>query len=114
MLRRTRTVGFTGARDGPLTGDRESVRRSRSVRRQWSSGRIAPKVICLTRRPVSVLPGIRSGNGKTAIRGGYGIFFEHSNGNEANTEGMEGQTSPLLQTATQNNIAGYQNIGNRD
>jgi len=51
------------------------------------------------------------GNGKTAIRGGYGIFFEHSNGNEANTEGMEGQSSPLLQSSTQNNIVGYQNIG---
>ncbi len=23
------------------------------------------------------------GNGKWAIRGGYGIFFEHTNGNEA-------------------------------
>ena len=52
------------------------------------------------------------GNGKTAIRGGYGIFFEHANGNEANTEGMEGQTSPLLQTQSQNNIPGYLNIGN--
>ncbi len=52
------------------------------------------------------------GNGKTAIRGGYGIFFEHANGNEANTEGMEGQTSPLLQSQSQNNIPGYLNIGN--
>jgi hypothetical protein len=51
------------------------------------------------------------GNGKTAIRGGYGVFFEHANGNEANTEGMEGQTSPLLQTQTQNLIVGYPNIG---
>jgi hypothetical protein len=52
------------------------------------------------------------GNGKMAIRGGYGIFFEHANGNEADTEGMEGQTSPLLQTESQNNIPGYLNIGN--
>jgi len=51
------------------------------------------------------------GDGKTAIRGGYGIFFEHSNGNEANTEGMEGQSSPLLQSASQSNISGYLNIG---
>ena len=52
------------------------------------------------------------GNGKTAIRGGYGVFFEHANGNESNTEGMEGQSSPLLQSATQNNVIGYGNIGN--
>jgi hypothetical protein len=52
------------------------------------------------------------GDGKTAIRGGYGVFFEHANGNEANTEGIEGQTSPLLQSQTQNNIPGYLNIGN--
>ncbi len=51
------------------------------------------------------------GDGKTAVRGGYGVFFEHANGNEADTEGMEGQTSPLLQSATQNNIQGYNNIG---
>ncbi len=51
------------------------------------------------------------GNGKTAIRGGYGVFFEHANGNEANTEGMEGQSSPLLQSSSQINVIGYQNIG---
>ena len=51
------------------------------------------------------------GNGKTALRGGYGIFFEHANGNEANTEGMEGQTSPLLQTQSQNTVPGYLSIG---
>jgi hypothetical protein len=51
------------------------------------------------------------GDGKMAIRGGYGIFFEHANGNEANTEGMEGQSSPLLQSSTQINVQGYQNIG---
>jgi len=29
------------------------------------------------------------GDGKWAIRGGYGIFFEHTNGNESNTESLE-------------------------
>ena len=53
------------------------------------------------------------GNGKTAIRGGYGIFYEHANGNEANTEGLMegGQSSPLLQQQSQVNIPGYTNIG---
>jgi hypothetical protein len=51
------------------------------------------------------------GDGKTALRGGYGVFFEHANGNEADTEGMEGQTSPLIQTATVQNVVGYTNIG---
>jgi Carboxypeptidase regulatory-like domain len=51
------------------------------------------------------------GDGKMAIRGGYGIFFEHMNGNEADTESLEGQSSPLLQSQTQYNIVGYNNIG---
>jgi hypothetical protein len=46
-----------------------------------------------------------------AVRGGYGIFFEHTNGNEANTEGMEGQSSPLLKSPTQYNVSGYANLG---
>ncbi|HEV2489407.1 MAG TPA: carboxypeptidase regulatory-like domain-containing protein [Candidatus Acidoferrales bacterium] len=58
------------------------------------------------------------GDGKTALRGGYGIFFEHSNGNEANTESLE-STAPLVQTPTEFNIvgtggsgtSGYTNIG---
>ena len=36
---------------------------------------------------------------------------DSSNGNESNTEGMEGQTSPLLQTQTQSNIRGYDSVG---
>ena len=50
------------------------------------------------------------GNGKTALRGGYGIFFEHANGNEGNTESLE-NSPPLATTETQNNILGYANIG---
>ena len=35
------------------------------------------------------------GNGKTSIRAGYGIFYEHGSGNEANTGSLEG-SSPLV------------------
>jgi Carboxypeptidase regulatory-like domain len=49
------------------------------------------------------------GDGKMAIRGGYGIFFEHTNGNEANTESLE--NSPPLATVVQRlQIVGYPNI----
>jgi hypothetical protein len=44
------------------------------------------------------------GNGKTVIRGGYGVFFEYGNGNEANAESLEG-TPPRVLTASQPNIA---------
>jgi hypothetical protein len=50
------------------------------------------------------------GDGKLAIRGGYGIFYEHTNGNEGNTESLEG-SAPLVLTATQSNIIGYDSIG---
>jgi len=50
------------------------------------------------------------GDGKMAIRGGYGIFFEHTNGNEGNSESLEG-SAPLVLKATQSNIVGYTNVG---
>jgi hypothetical protein len=50
------------------------------------------------------------GDGKMAIRGGYGIFFEHTNGNEANTESLEG-SAPFSLNASQFNVDGYGNIG---
>ena len=37
------------------------------------------------------------GNGKLSVRGGYGIFFEHTNGNESNSEALEG-SAPVVQT----------------
>jgi len=49
------------------------------------------------------------GNGKWAIRAGYGIFFEHTNGNEANTESLE-QYNINTQTSSVVNIAGYNNL----
>jgi hypothetical protein len=50
------------------------------------------------------------GNGKTSIRGGYGIFYEHTNGNEGNSESLEG-TAPYVVTSTEYNVSGYTNIG---
>ena len=50
------------------------------------------------------------GNGKTSIRGAYGVFFEHTNGNEGNSESLEG-SPPLVLTPTQYNISGYGSIG---
>jgi hypothetical protein len=50
------------------------------------------------------------GNGKWAVRGGYGIFFEHGNGNEDNVESLEA-TPPLVLNTTQSNVIGYTNIG---
>ena len=50
------------------------------------------------------------GDGKMAIRGGYGVFFEHTNGNEGNTESLEG-SAPYSLNASQFNINGYGNIG---
>jgi hypothetical protein len=44
------------------------------------------------------------GDGKMAIRAGYGIFQEYTNGNEANAESLEG-TPPRVLTASQPNIA---------
>jgi hypothetical protein len=51
------------------------------------------------------------GDGKMSIRGGYGIFFEHTNGNEANAESLQQGASPLVLISQQSNISGYQNVG---
>ncbi len=50
------------------------------------------------------------GDGKTSIRGAYGVFYEHMNGNEANVESLEG-SPPLVLTPTIYNIVGYENVG---
>lgn len=50
------------------------------------------------------------GDGKMAVRGGYGIFFEHTNGMEGNAENLEG-TPPIVETPTQYNVSGYANVG---
>jgi len=51
------------------------------------------------------------GDGKTSIRGGYGIFFEHGTGNEANTGSLEA-SAPLVLSMTQPLPVSYPCIGN--
>jgi hypothetical protein len=52
------------------------------------------------------------GDGNTSIRGGYGIFFDHTNGNEGNTESLE-NSPPLVNVQQQFQIAGYGNTGSQ-
>ncbi|MFZ3262365.1 MAG: carboxypeptidase regulatory-like domain-containing protein [Terriglobales bacterium] len=51
------------------------------------------------------------GDGKTSIRGGYGIFFEHGTGNEANTGSLEA-SAPVVLSMTQLLPSNYACIGN--
>jgi hypothetical protein len=50
------------------------------------------------------------GNGKTSIRGGYGIFFEHGTGSETNTGSLEG-SAPLVLSATIENPRAFPCVG---
>jgi len=50
------------------------------------------------------------GDGKTSVRGGYGVFFHHGTGNESNTGSLEG-SAPLVVDMTQNFPFGYACIG---
>lgn len=50
------------------------------------------------------------GDGKTSIRAGYGIFFEHGTGDEANTGSLEG-SAPNVLSLTQPFPGGYGCIG---
>ena len=50
------------------------------------------------------------GNGKTSIRAGYGVFFEHGTPDEANTGSLEG-SSPMILDMTQYNPTNWSSIG---
>lgn len=51
------------------------------------------------------------GDGKTSIRGGYGLFYEHGTAKESNTGSLEG-SAPLVLTMTEDNPEqGYYGIG---
>jgi hypothetical protein len=54
------------------------------------------------------------GDGKWAIRGGYGIFYEHMNGNESNTDLLEPFNDKTQTTSVTNdlngNLSGYSKL----
>ena len=50
------------------------------------------------------------GDGKTAIRGGYGIFWEHGTGYESNVGSLTG-SAPLILSETQSNVSVKPSIG---
>ncbi len=50
------------------------------------------------------------GNGKTSIRGGYGIFFEHGTGQESNTGSLQG-SAPQVLSMTAVAPSSYDQIG---
>jgi len=51
-----------------------------------------------------------TGDGKMSVRAGYGIFYHHGAGNEANTGSLEG-SAPLVLDMTQNRPSSYECIG---
>lgn len=51
------------------------------------------------------------GNAKLAVRGGYGVFFEHGTADEANTGSLEG-SAPMVLSMTQTFVRSIGCIGN--
>ncbi len=108
-------TGFPGALVPSAKGGNPSGNPLNGVVQCASAGSSSSSPGCLKGHLFNPAPRIGfafdpKGDGKMAIRGGYGIFFEHTNGNEGNTESLEG-SAPLVLTASQFNVPGYTSIG---
>jgi len=96
----------------PVTGNSFFVPSANNPFNGWVQCGVTPGIAkgCMNNHWFNPAPRIGfafdpTGEGKWAIRGGYGIFFEHGNGNESNTDLLEPYNINTQTTTVSNNPA---------